>query len=187
MRPLFIPSPAINRVDAAIIYATMAHSEQMDKGGQPYIFHPLRVMQFLYPYRFSVCESDNLLISAVLHDVIEDCEVPASDICAIWGPRVSKTVQDLSHGSGKSRMLYLQNIFQGEHCLEANISRLVKIADMIDNSSPGRMHFLKSEVRERLMNKYRADLKQIQHYYKMSTCPHPTEVEILQQLVKQLK
>lgn len=51
----------------AIEIAARAHAGQRDKGGEPYILHPLRVM-------FSM-ESETERICAVLHDVIEDADI----------------------------------------------------------------------------------------------------------------
>lgn len=51
----------------AIIIATLAHENQIDKAGEPYIFHPLRVMLSL--------ESEDEKICGVLHDVIEDTNI----------------------------------------------------------------------------------------------------------------
>ena len=51
-------------LESAIALSIAAHRGQVDKGGQPYILHPLRVMLQL--------ESDSERIVAVLHDVVED-------------------------------------------------------------------------------------------------------------------
>lgn len=54
-------------LDKAILIAAKAHEGQVDKGGQPYILHPLRVM-------FSR-KTEIEKICAVLHDVIEDTDI----------------------------------------------------------------------------------------------------------------
>lgn len=46
-------------LNEAIILATRAHAGQVDKGGQPYVLHPLRVML--------ACKSEPERIAAVLH------------------------------------------------------------------------------------------------------------------------
>ncbi|MBT9132763.1 MAG: hypothetical protein DDT33_01292 [Firmicutes bacterium] len=51
-------------LNKAIAIAAKAHNGQVDKGENPYILHPLRVMMN--------CESEATKICAVLHDVIED-------------------------------------------------------------------------------------------------------------------
>lgn len=54
-------------LDKAILIATKSHQGQIDKAGQPYILHPLRVM-------FSR-KNETERICAVLHDVIEDTDI----------------------------------------------------------------------------------------------------------------
>ena len=51
----------------AILIATLAHEGQYDKGGKPYILHPLTVLHKLK------ADDEELQCVAVLHDVIEDC------------------------------------------------------------------------------------------------------------------
>jgi (p)ppGpp synthase/HD superfamily hydrolase len=53
-------------LEKAIKIALEAHIGQVDKGGNPYILHPLRVMLPL--------NSEEERIVGVLHDVVEDCE-----------------------------------------------------------------------------------------------------------------
>ena len=52
-------------LEKAIKIAVEAHTGQVDKGGNPYILHPLRVMLSL--------NSEEERIVGVLHDVVEDC------------------------------------------------------------------------------------------------------------------
>lgn len=47
----------------AIVLATQAHDGQVDKSGEPYVLHPLRVM---------LAVPEDCRIAAVLHDVAED-------------------------------------------------------------------------------------------------------------------
>lgn len=54
-------------LEEAIIIAASAHQGQVDKGGNPYILHPLAVMLSL--------DDETERICAVLHDVIEDTDI----------------------------------------------------------------------------------------------------------------
>jgi (p)ppGpp synthase/HD superfamily hydrolase len=56
----------MSTLEHAIAIAVKAHKGQRDKGGAPYILHPLRMMLPL--------ETEAERITAVLHDVVEDCE-----------------------------------------------------------------------------------------------------------------
>ena len=59
-------------LERAIAIAATAHTGQVDKGGAPYILHPLKVM-----LRMNTLEER---IVAVLHDVVEDCGVSLDDL-----------------------------------------------------------------------------------------------------------
>ena len=55
----------MSTLERAIVIAAEAHAGVSDKGGAPYILHPLRMMMTL--------TSTEERIVAVLHDVCEDC------------------------------------------------------------------------------------------------------------------
>lgn len=55
------------RLSKAILIATLGHSGQFDKGGNPYILHPLTILHKLKT------DDDDIQCAAVLHDLIEDC------------------------------------------------------------------------------------------------------------------
>ena len=55
----------MSTLEHAIALAAKAHEGQTDKAGEPYILHPLRMMLKL--------KMSEERISAVLHDVVEDC------------------------------------------------------------------------------------------------------------------
>ena len=57
-----------------IVIATNAHDGQFDRGGRPYILHPLAVMQMLKT------DDEELQCIAVGHDVIEDTKVTYSEL-----------------------------------------------------------------------------------------------------------
>ena len=50
-----------------LVIATNAHAGQFDKGGNPYILHPLKVMHYLKS------DDEELMCMALGHDVPEDC------------------------------------------------------------------------------------------------------------------
>jgi (p)ppGpp synthase/HD superfamily hydrolase len=67
----------VNSIDAAILFAAHCHAGQKCKVGRPYILHPLRVMMAVetkeYPDKIT-------MMAAVLHDVVEDCDVTLDDL-----------------------------------------------------------------------------------------------------------
>lgn len=73
--------------------ALHAHRKQRRKSGEPYILHPIAVA------RISAAEiglGPTAIISALLHDVVEDTETTLSEIRDIFGPRIAKIVDGLT-------------------------------------------------------------------------------------------
>ena len=63
----------MSMLNKAIEIAAKAHAGQTDKGGKPYILHPLTVMM-------NFCNTETEQICAVLHDVIEDTDITLDDL-----------------------------------------------------------------------------------------------------------
>jgi len=59
-------------LEKALTIAYTAHAGQVDKAGEPYILHPLRVMLKM--------RSDEEKIVALLHDVVEDTDITLADL-----------------------------------------------------------------------------------------------------------
>ena len=73
--------------------AVQAHSEQRRKSGEPYILHPIAVAK--------ICAAEiglgpTAIISALLHDVVEDTDVTLEDIRKKFGGRIAKIVDGLT-------------------------------------------------------------------------------------------
>jgi len=110
----------------AIEIAAKAHAGQIDKAGQPYILHPLRVM-----LRLSDSESR---IAAVLHDVVEDSEITFDDLRAEgFSESILSALEALTKRPHETRM---------EAALRARanpIAREVKLADNAENMDLSRI------------------------------------------------
>ncbi len=75
--------------DRALIFAARAHSNQHRKGTDvPYITHPVALAVML----IEMGCSDELIVAALLHDVIEDTPVTLSEVEAEFGSRVAELV-----------------------------------------------------------------------------------------------
>lgn len=55
------------QLSKAILIATLAHEGQFDRGGNPYILHPLTVL-----HKLPANADEDTQVAAVLHDVVED-------------------------------------------------------------------------------------------------------------------
>jgi (p)ppGpp synthase/HD superfamily hydrolase len=81
------------RYDAALVLAARAHRNQTRKGGDiPYLIHPVHVSVILIRYGFG----EDVAIAGLLHDVVEDQDVPLAYIEAEFGPAVAEIVAALT-------------------------------------------------------------------------------------------
>ncbi|HNP71999.1 MAG TPA: HD domain-containing protein [Kouleothrix sp.] len=77
------------RYDAALALAARAHRAQLRKGTDlPYIAHPVHVALILERYGFG----EELAIAGLLHDVVEDTDVPIERIRDEFGDAVAQLV-----------------------------------------------------------------------------------------------
>src|SRR2546428_5977690 len=79
-------------VATAYAFADEAHAGQQRKSGEPYVSHPLNVAMLVADLRMDV----NTLQAALLHDVVEDCEVPLEVIEERFGAQTRKLVDGLT-------------------------------------------------------------------------------------------
>jgi (p)ppGpp synthase/HD superfamily hydrolase len=116
----------MSTVERAIQIAASAHAGQVDKAGQPYILHPLRVM-----LRMS---TEHERIAAVLHDVIEDTPVTLEQLAAEgFSAEVVDAVEALTKRSGESRLA------AAERAAKNDVARAVKLADNAENMDLSRI------------------------------------------------
>lgn len=116
-----------SNLSLAIQIANEAHDGQHDKGGSPYILHPLRVMMAV--------EGDTERIAAVLHDVAEDCpEWPLERLCALpFSGAVCDALHALTRRHGEDYWDFI------DRCAADSIAKVVKMADLKDNQNLSRI------------------------------------------------
>jgi (p)ppGpp synthase/HD superfamily hydrolase len=114
--------PEVMNLQRAIEIAVEAHRGMTDKGGNPYILHPLRVMQSLF--------TEEEQIVGVLHDVVEDCE--GWTFARLKNEGFSENVLEALASVTKSNDDKNYDEFINR-ALKNSIGRKVKIADIVDN------------------------------------------------------
>ena len=116
----------MSTLERAIEIATKAHLGQTDKGGEPYILHPLRVM-----LRMTTQEER---IAAVLHDAVEDSEWTL-DMLSQEGfpPSILHALDALTKRPGEDR------ISAARRAAADPLARAVKLADNAENSDLSRI------------------------------------------------
>lgn len=93
----------------AVEFATKLHQGQKRKTGEDYIEHPMRVCHHLMSFNIddTVLNLDVLFASALLHDVIEDCDVRYEQLKEIFGVQIANIVCLLSKNSFTSCDIYI--------------------------------------------------------------------------------
>jgi GTP diphosphokinase / guanosine-3',5'-bis(diphosphate) 3'-diphosphatase len=115
----------MSTLERAISIAT-AHAGQKDKAGEPYILHPLKVMLRL--------NTEMERCAAVLHDVVEDCNVTLEQLRDEgFDELVIQAVDALTKRSGETR---IQAAFRAT---QVPIARAVKLADNTENMDLSRI------------------------------------------------
>lgn len=128
-------------LERAIAIAATAHEGQVDKGASPYILHPLKVM-----LRVTTLEER---IVAVLHDVVEDCGISLDDLRKEGFSEVILTaIESVTKVPGESYEAFVERAAQNP------IGRVVKLADLEENSDLSRIAQPSWEDLERI-EKYR--------------------------------
>ena len=101
-------------LDAAIEIAIKAHSGQLDRYGEPYIFHPIRVM-------IKADTIENKII-AILHDVIEKSSHSAKDLRGIgFSGSVVDTVVSLSRIDKESYQDYIDRVSLNQSAIKIKL------------------------------------------------------------------
>lgn len=119
------------------------HAGQLDKAGEPYIQHCVRVM-----FRLPIDASMDEKMAALLHDVVEDCDVSAADLVALGVPDgVVRLVGALTKQAGEPYAEFVKRALAGP-------AGRIKRADIQDNSDPERLAKLPPELADRLRAKY---------------------------------
>ncbi len=101
-RLLRLAKPILKDGDAKLIKRAFtismeAHKNMRRKSGEPYIFHPLTVAEICVE---EIGLGTTSIISALLHDVVEDTDIQLTDIQNIFGKKIAKIVDGLTKIKG---------------------------------------------------------------------------------------
>lgn len=115
-------------VSRAIDLAKAAHAGQERWDGSPYYLHCLRVANRVMHHGYTTTEA---VVTAILHDVVEDTSISLVAIADMFGAQVADNVDFLSQRPGESRHAYFTRCMSsGQYAVLAT-----KFADRVDNVS----------------------------------------------------
>lgn len=130
----------MSELENAIRIAVAAHQGQVDRAGQPYILHPLRVM--------ARCQTTPERIVAILHDVVEDTPWTFEDLQKEgFSEETIQALECVTKREGESYEDFVRRSAGNR------IATRVKLADLEDNMDLKRNDQVTAEDLPRL-NKY---------------------------------
>ena len=126
----------IELVRKAYEFAALAHKDARRKSGEPYIFHPIAVAIIVAK---EIGMGTTSIVSALLHDVVEDTEYTEEYISKEFGPKVARVVKGLTKLEGIDFQNSIESIQAENYRKIVNTMGddirviLVKLADRLHN------------------------------------------------------
>ncbi|WP_157764754.1 HD domain-containing protein [Solibacillus sp. R5-41] len=112
----YLTEAEVIQLQSAMAFSEKAHQGQTRATGEPYIIHPLEVCLMLSEYHADITS----LISALLHDVVEDTHVSLNEIKEYYGSHVSFIVDGLTK--------FEKGSFENEEYKAINTEKLLSTA-----------------------------------------------------------
>ncbi len=109
-------------LNRAYVYAMKMHGSQLRASGDPYFAHPIQVAGILTDYKLDTAT----IVTALLHDVVEDTSATRDDIAEMFGEEVAVLVE------GVTKLSRLE--LQAEHTRQAeNLRKFILAISQIIN------------------------------------------------------
>ena len=145
------PQADENLLNRAYVFSMKAHGSQKRASGDPYFSHPLEVAGILTELKLD----SNTIVTALLHDTIEDTVATYEDIERLFGSKIAQLVDGVTKLSKLERPAS-ESARQAENFRKLLVAMsndirvlLVKLADRLHNMRT--IHFIKDpEKRKRI-------------------------------------
>jgi (p)ppGpp synthase/HD superfamily hydrolase len=113
-------------LERAIELAVKHHKGQVDKAGQSYILHPLRLMLTM--------STESERIVAVLHDIVEDTPITLDNLREEgFGEKIVTAIECVTKQAGEDYDSFIERISHNP------LATAVKLADLEDNMDLSRL------------------------------------------------
>ena len=116
-------------INKAIYWAKKYHNGQFRKSGEPFYTHPLEVAYMLTEYNLKT----DVIVTAILHDIIEDTEVTAGMILDEFGWRITEMVDMLTRDRPDGSKLSVEEILNNAYEKDDKEVLLIKLIDRLHN------------------------------------------------------
>jgi GTP diphosphokinase / guanosine-3',5'-bis(diphosphate) 3'-diphosphatase len=146
-----------DRLNRAYVFTVQMHGAQKRASGDPYFSHPVEVAGLMTDLKMD----EDTIITALLHDTVEDTLTSIEDVEAKFGPEVARLVD------GVTKLSKIEAQTEDERAAE-NLRKfllaisddirvlLVKLADRLHNMRT--LHFIKSPEKRRRIAKETMDI-----------------------------
>ena len=129
-------------IEDALALAAQAHKGQVDKAGQPYILHPIRLMLNV--------PDEAARIVALLHDVVEDTPITIEELRAAgYSEEILAALDCVTRRTTETYEEFIERIIPNP------LARRVKLADLADNMDLSRIKNVTEKDHARI-ERYRA-------------------------------
>jgi GTP pyrophosphokinase len=151
----YLPPDKVGMIEEAYNFARVAHEGQKRLSGEPYVEHPISTALFLADLNLDA----TTLTAALLHDVIEDCDVSYEEIQQKFGQEVSRLVDGVTKLSKMDLMTSEEGLRYGYEDGQAESLRkmlvamaqdirvvLIKLADRLHNMQTLKAHLPEKQI-----------------------------------------
>ena len=144
-------------LNRAYVYTVQKHGSQKRASGDPYFSHPVEVAGLMTELKLD----EQTIITALLHDTVEDTLATIEEVERLFGPEVARLVD------GVTKLSKIEAMTENERAAE-NLRKfllamsedlrvlLVKLADRLHNMRT--LHFIKSEEKRRRIARETMDI-----------------------------
>jgi guanosine-3',5'-bis(diphosphate) 3'-pyrophosphohydrolase len=144
-------------INRAYVFSMKAHGSQKRASGDPYYSHPIEVAGILTDLHLD----DETIVTAILHDTIEDTVATPEEIEKLFGPSVARLVDGVTKLSKieaqSESQRAAENLRKFLLAMSGDIRvLLVKLADRLHNMRT--LHFIKNEEKRRRIAKETMDI-----------------------------
>ncbi len=132
-----------------VLHFVAKNLQQTGNNTKPVLFHSFKLGKLLYTHKYS----RTIIISGILHDLLEDTSVSVEEIKNEFGVEISLIVKALTFDTSiKDELKQAETIY--ENCLKQGFEALIiKCADLLDNINY--VHLVKEKDKQKkLLAKY---------------------------------
>ncbi|MHA1150824.1 MAG: HD domain-containing protein [Promethearchaeota archaeon] len=114
----------------ALTYSFLKYKDRFRKSNVdiPYVIHPIRITLILRAAGFNEFDHEELMVAALLHDLVEDTEMTIEEIEKKFGEKIASIVAELTKPLNGSKERWLKRFTSS-----SKEAKIIKMADRIDN------------------------------------------------------